>query len=261
MAWIFLAESADSLWPCHRGLDLLPTVSKIDGLKLVCCQGCGTLHFRPLPSGMTSPRSYRSCCPDLSTSSTVGSPARTLALQELEQAWKAAEADCFSRSYDYAAIFDPVSFSWKTSQLSLFEGLSEFSWSSLRYGMTVAGRLYQPQKWAPSILEKDGSYLDTPTVSTASYRNQRLPTLTAKSYGRNKSASAGASIRFSLHGLATRGLLPGHPKGSLNPEWAEQAMGYPPGWTELKDWAMQWFRSKRVKRSCDLRELRSKKHA
>lgn len=37
--------------------------------------------------------------------------------------------------------------------------------------------------------------------------------------------------------------------GSLNPTWVEWLMGYPLGWTALKDWATQWFRSKRGKRS------------
>jgi site-specific DNA-cytosine methylase len=39
------------------------------------------------------------------------------------------------------------------------------------------------------------------------------------------------------------------PGGQLNPTWVEWLMGYPLGWTELEDWAMQWFRSKRKSRS------------
>lgn len=37
--------------------------------------------------------------------------------------------------------------------------------------------------------------------------------------------------------------------GKLNPVWVEWLMNYPPGWTGLEDWAMQWFRSKRKRRS------------
>jgi hypothetical protein len=37
--------------------------------------------------------------------------------------------------------------------------------------------------------------------------------------------------------------------GSLNPMWVEWLMGYLCGWTALEDWAMQWFRPKRGKRS------------
>ena len=38
--------------------------------------------------------------------------------------------------------------------------------------------------------------------------------------------------------------------GQLNPDFARWLMGYPLGWTVLEDWAMQWFRSKRGRRSC-----------
>ena len=37
--------------------------------------------------------------------------------------------------------------------------------------------------------------------------------------------------------------------GQLNPMWVEWLMGFHPGWTELDAWAIQWFRSKREKRS------------
>ncbi len=37
--------------------------------------------------------------------------------------------------------------------------------------------------------------------------------------------------------------------GSLNPTWVEWLMGYPSEWTVLEDWATQWFRSKRARRS------------
>lgn len=45
----------------------------------------------------------------------------------------------------------------------------------------------------------------------------------------------------------------GHP-GYLNPHFIEAIMGYSTGWSELTDWATQWFRSKRAKRSSVSRE-------
>lgn len=37
--------------------------------------------------------------------------------------------------------------------------------------------------------------------------------------------------------------------GQLNPMWVEWLMGYPLEWTVCADWATQWFRNKRAKRS------------
>jgi DNA (cytosine-5)-methyltransferase 1 len=39
--------------------------------------------------------------------------------------------------------------------------------------------------------------------------------------------------------------------GKLNPTWVEWLMGYPLGWTELKDLETQWFGSARGKLSSD----------
>jgi len=133
--------------------------------------------------------------------------------------------------------FDRDSFSWKTSQLSLFGGLIEFSWNSLRWGMILDGLLYQPQKLEPSIFENDGSYLPTPTASDY-----------GKNVGRKQDNTPSGRSRYSLTYRARRGELPNHPRGKLNPVWIEQAMGYPSRWTEIEPWAMQWFRPKREKR-------------
>lgn len=45
--------------------------------------------------------------------------------------------------------------------------------------------------------------------------------------------------------------LPEAVGGLLNPTWVEWLMGYQSGWTALEPWAMQWFLSKREKRSKD----------
>lgn len=248
MAWIFLAGSVELRWPWSPGCELLPIAKKIDTPKQCYSPEWQKENCRPLQSG-TKCKPCQRVFFHLSTSSLEDSPARTLVLQELEKAWQESEAACFLKLSDWLASYDQDSFSWKMCQLSLFEGLTEFCWSSLRWGMIVDGRLYQPQRLEPVILEKDGSYLDTPTASTASYRNQNIPTPTASRVGHNKSASKGAHIRLSLYGMATRGILPGHPKGSLNPEWVEQAMGFKEEWTEINVLGMQWFQSKRARRS------------
>jgi hypothetical protein len=96
MAWIYLAESEDSVWPCHPGSDQSPTVRTTDMLKLFYCHGCGAVNFLPPQYGTTSPRSYLSCCPDRKLiSSTADSRARTSVLRELERAWREADRVIF----------------------------------------------------------------------------------------------------------------------------------------------------------------------
>lgn len=44
MGWIYLAESADSVWPSHHGLDQSPTVRTTDMLNLFFCLGCDDVN-------------------------------------------------------------------------------------------------------------------------------------------------------------------------------------------------------------------------
>lgn len=157
--------SAESVSHSSHGLKQSPTASKTDTRKAYSCPVCGTVHLIERQSGMTCEHCQADLSPTGLTSFPAASRARTLALQDVAWAWKATEAVCFLKSSDYAAIYDRDSFSWKTSQLSLFEDLSGFVWNSLQSGMIVDGRLYQPQNLAPRTSESDGSYLPTPTAA------------------------------------------------------------------------------------------------
>ena len=239
MAWIYLAESVESHLPYPRGSEQGPIVKTTDTLKLCCCREYMMDDYHELQSGTTLHR-LAGPCYQVSTSSTEDSHARTLALRELEEAWMGSDLDSFQKYCDSLANYDRGSSSWKTSQQSLFGGLTEFSWESLRWGMIVDGRLFQPQNLVPSTLENDGSYLPTPTASDY-----------GRNTGRKSDGTPSGRDRWSLTVRARCGELPNHPKGSLNPEWIEQAMGFPVGWTAIEDWVMQWFRPKREKRLKD----------
>jgi hypothetical protein len=285
MAWIYLAESEDSPWLFHRGSDRSPTVKTTDTLRLCFCRGCGGVNFHEPLSGTTSPHSYLACCPEVaeSTLSTEGSPARTSALRETERAWRESEADLCLRSLGSFASADLDSFSWKTFQLSLFGGLTEFSWNSMRWGLMRDGQLFQPQKWEPRTLESEFGSWPTPTASLANY-DESPETFIArgmklKAEGRGPRGRLhfplGMMVRMWPTPLATEGSTkPRHPEklqrkdcsalrtqglaeqvgGKLNPTWVEWLMGYPLEWTALEDWATQWFHSQRGKRSKGLQE-------
>ena len=72
-----------------------------------------------------------------------------------------------------------------------------------------------------------------------------LPTPTAQGSASGNRHSKDAEYRMTLPAIArfsTTGKI-------LNPQFVEFLMGYPIGHTELEDWAIQWFLSKRKKHS------------
>lgn len=258
MAWIFLAESEELPKPWNHGSDRSPIVKKIVTLKPFSCHECGRAILHTLRSG-----TWWKLCPNTTFLRSISSPedfhARTLAVQALESAWKEADRGYFSSCSDSLARFDRDSFSWKTSQLSLFGGLTEFSWSSLRWGSIVDGRLYQPKRWEPRISDSDGSYLPTPRASDGEKGGQnqsqhRSPSLAAIA-ARWPTPTASMVTMSDMEQSRFSGDSGARPPykdaggGSLNPTWVEWLMGYPLGWTALEDWATQWFRPKREKRS------------
>lgn len=191
MAWIYLAASEDSPSPFQTGSVPSRTVKTIPSLKQSFCQGSAAWSFPSPPSGMMfgpyQPTNYR-----MWILSSEVFHARTSLLRAVVRAWRESEARFFSKSFDSLMNFDPPSFSWKMSQLSLFEDSTESPPNLPPYGMTVAGRLFQPPKLAPRTLEKDGGCL--------------LPTPMAQRSGSNQGGSAGRTgkKRLSLDAMASQ---------------------------------------------------------
>jgi hypothetical protein len=235
MAFLYLAESEDSISPWRAGSDQSPTVRTTDTLRLFCFHECRMGACHELLSGTTCSRYHRKLLsPSTSTSSTAASPARISALQELERAWMDSGRDYSSKSSGWLAGFDRNSFSWKTSQLSLFGGSTEFFWRSLRWGSIVGGLLFQPAKWEPATCERDGGWVPTPTA-----RDFKSPGVSRQ---RKANIEQRRGIPLSLWFKETFGR-------NLHPNFVEWMMGYPPKHTACADWAMQWFRKRRGKRS------------
>lgn len=260
MAWIYLAESAGSRSHLVHGLDQSPTVKLTDMLSRCCCRELVMGHYLEVQSGMTLHRLEAPCYQVQSTSSREDSHARTSALLELERAWEASEADFSSTSQGLSVKQTRDLYFSKTSQ-QLELVASTMSRKHLpSSGMIVDGRLYQPPKLAPRTLEKGGSCLPTPCAKEGGYnkgggsgrvgkirpslstmaRAHLWPTPRASEAGREPSGTKDRGSKTTLCEKIG---------GQLNPTWVEWLMGYPLGWTELEDWAMQWFRSRREKRS------------
>lgn len=239
MAWIYLVELEDSRSHSTNGSNQWSIAKSTDIARAFSCRACKKTYFLPHQSGTTSePLTYQ-CCVETWTSLRAGFPAKISVLRELEKVWEEFEVDFSSRYFDWLMSYDQPTFSWKTSQLSMFEDWTEFLWSSLHWGMILDGRLYQPPKLEPLTFASDGSYLPTPTASDY-----------GKNVGRKTTGIPSGRDRWSLTVRARRGDLPGHPKGKLNPQWIEQAMGYFSQWTEIEPWAIQWCQPKRGKRLC-----------
>ena len=231
MAWIFLAESEESQRPWLPGCDQSPTVKSTDTLNLYCYLEWlpDQLHVRQFGIMYAHLDTLISNNLEL-TLLPAAFLAKISVLRELEQAWQESEADYFTRSQGSLASFDPVSCSWKTSQQSLLEEGRKWSEPLPRWGMTVDGVLYRLKALEQIIKERDGFFWPTPCAQDA--KNSTLPPSQTE-----RDTLPGALIRY------------GYPTGGkLNPPWVEWLMGYPIGWTELKPWATQWFRSKREKR-------------
>lgn len=228
MAWIYLAESVDSLSPWRHGYLQSPIVKEIPTAKPSFCLVCMAEISSTHQSGMMCAPCASMKSPVKSTSSMEDSPARTEVLQALVRAWMDTEA----------------AYSLKLSGLRRKQKLHSSSWKTPeeRRAMRIACckrliRLATTRErgaWKRRRLER------TTSESDCGF----WPTPTASNYGSNQGGGAGrvGKVRYSIAGLIG---------GRENPEFREWLMGYPNKWTEIEPWAMRWFRSKRGKRSKD----------
>jgi hypothetical protein len=230
MAWISLAASEGSALPWLRGSNQLPTVKPSDTPKLYFCPLCATVSFHSLPSGTTCAL-FAVTCSQVWTFSTADFPARTSALQAMEQAWAESVADYFLRSRDSLAKYDHASSSWKMCLPFGAEGptLSADDWPSS--GMTVAGECFPLSTWERRTSESDGGYWPTATATdskssrNATVKNRQVeghsgvtltdfvtlfPTPSATSYGTNKGGGSGrvGPARPGLEPMARHNLWP-----------------------------------------------------
>lgn len=244
MAWIYFQEVADSQKDSTSGSAPSLTVKSSQELSACSCPEWRAANCPAPRSGMTCGR-----CGGLQshqwTSLPADSPARTSALRALGRAWAATEAALCLNTCALLASADRDSSSWKTSQPSLFGDSTPFCWDFMRWGMTRAGQLFQPQRWAQRTYEKESGYLPTPTTQDVSGRTNF--TLTP---GGRRQCNNGQTHSISLASMAVLGMLPNHPKGSLNPEYVEQAMGWPTGSTVCESWVMASSHFARRRRSC-----------
>lgn len=201
-----------------------------------------------LPESMSSPEVFH---------------AKTLALRVVGLA-SARElgVDFTQKSFDLLATFDPVSSSWRTSQLCLVAqasgqagGLAEFSETWPPSGMMRNGKIYRRQPWALPIAESASGLWPTPVKQMSQRKTVN---------GKNMSLTTGQTFGLSLaqavkmwptptacmgkgSSLASLTRKDGKSRindqldhavmaadgGALNPTWVEALMGFPHSWTDM----------------------------
>ena len=125
------------------------------------------------------------------------------------------------------AQFDPKSFSWKTSQPSLLGDWETFCQTFPKWGIMHYGRLYRLKTWVPSINEKEFGLWPTPTATDFNGSSYR----TAVEHGKRTLREVLALIFGKKYGFISRPSPTIYP----NPLFLERIMGYPIGWTELRE--------------------------
>ncbi len=200
------------------------------------------------------------------TLSAEAFPAKTFHTLENELALKVRALVSGQSMPDLLAKFDRASQSWKTSQVSLVQGMDEFSETWPRSGMMLSGIAYQLPPSAPLTGGTGSGLLPTPT-STA---NQLAPSMQkhpgcrllwptprasefkgtgpvgSKSHAhRLKKGYLDATVlQFPTpRAQSARGSGPSRVGnkadlqtvvgGSLNADWVEWLMGFPIGWTQV----------------------------
>ena len=153
-----------------------------------------------------------------------GSHAATSLPLEIGQESKERKADYGVRCLESFAKFNPNTYSWRTSQKSLFEEWEEFSETWPKSGMMLNGIVFRLEPWELDTTAKDFSlWVGTPTAEMA----QR-----SKNFLSGRTAAANST--------------PSELVGSTpHPEWVEELMGFPIGATAMKplEWPkfQQWL--------------------
>ena len=171
------------------------------------------------------------------------SPARIFRQQERCEESTANDQDSGPNTPALLARFDPSTQLWKTSQLSLFGGLSEFSGTWPRSGMLRSGIVYQLDPLVRLTDETGSGYWPTPMAHEG---GTGPVSLTGAVSGRFHMTLDRAVELDRLHQDSDQEAMTfetyRNDGGKLNPNWIEWLMGYPTGWTEIEDWGTRLFR-------------------
>ena len=147
------------------------------------------------------------------------------------------EADYGPTSPESLGVFDPDTYSLKTSQVSLLTNqCDEYLETFPRAGTMRSGRVFQRPALVPRTSATGFGYLPTPDKSTGGNvnggtirgRHNIVTCFQKETSGIRKSGAAIGSSLIWCREFMNEWLRTG---GMLNPEWLEVLMGFPKNWS------------------------------
>jgi hypothetical protein len=127
---------------------------------------------------------------------------------------------------DWFARYDLDTCLWRTSRVSLFGEWEEYSETWPPSGSMQNGRCYRRVRWVPHIHGKECSYWHTPTVEDKGRTGPKEVEMTRRWLDGEAIPSTYVRLRSLVS--AREGCT-----GTLNPQWVEWLMGFPPDWTGI----------------------------
>lgn len=227
MSWHFLQEGEAASWQesCSDGapsalLKLMPELAKS------CLTECAIESLNNSQSGMTSEHSTEKHGQELSTSSLVGSHAKTSASAGGGPDLMAQDRDFGWRWPESFVKLDQNSFLWKTRQCSLLGGLEEFSQTWPEWGLMQDGECFTRPPLEQRTTEHGFTWLLTPTAQSWKAWTFRNPLKLIRVN------HADGNLQEQLMRLYQR---------MTTPRCQEILMMWPEGWTDSKPLEMDGF--------------------
>jgi hypothetical protein len=189
---------------------------------------------------------------------------KTLVPQDEAQESQVADPQCGNIWRASLAKYDPNTSSWKTAQCSLLEDSTLSLLTLPRWGLMQDGALYPQPTLVQTIKEKESGLWPTPNTLEGlapkkldrimEYNNKSRPGRSYASmnlreqvvYGKipiwptpmSTEHKANRQTRENHQNGLTQAVLAAETGGTLNPNWVEWLMGWPPGWSDLKPLVM-----------------------
>jgi hypothetical protein len=160
------------------------------------------------------------------TASSGVSPARISATPASGLGSTVSAPACGPNTRGSLAFYDPDSSSWRTWQRCLIEGLTEFSGTWPRAGMTRNGIVYRRRSLVPHSFAIGFFWLPTLTANVGERGGKGDLLGLFRGYVYRGSHGSPLMKQTGSRARAT---------GQLNPDWCDWYAGFPPRWTDLED--------------------------